>query len=166
MELIRLDIVITQIIGFLIVLWVLKRYAWGPVLGMLEERRNRIAREVGDAEKLRQDAERLKADYEQQLQTIESQARQRIQKAAGEGKKVAEEMRQAALDEARKITEKAKADLDREYQKARVELRGDIVNLALGAAERLLVEKVDTEEHRRLVDRFLTDLETREKAGS
>jgi F-type H+-transporting ATPase subunit b len=166
MELIRLDIVITQIIGFLIVLWVLKRYAWGPVLGMLEERRNRIARDVGDAEKLRQDAERLKAEYEQQLQTIEVQARQRIQEAAGEGKKVAEEIRHSALEEARKLTEKAKADLDREYQKARVELRGDIVTLALGAAERLLEEKMDTEEHRRLVDRFLTDLEAREKAGS
>lgn len=166
MELIRLDIVITQIIGFLIVLWVLKRYAWGPVLGMLEERRNRIAREVEDAETLRQDAERLKAEYEQQLQTIESQARQRIQEAAGEGKKLAEEIRQAALEEARRITEKAKADLDREYGKARVELRGDIVNLALGAAERLLQESVDTEEHRRLVDRFLADLEAREKAGS
>ena len=61
MELVRIDIIVTQIIGFLIVLWVLKRYAWGPVLGMLEERRARIAKNVSDAENLRQDAERLKA---------------------------------------------------------------------------------------------------------
>ena len=135
MNLIRLDIFITQIIGFLIVVWVLKRYAWGPVLGMLEERRARIAKDVSDAENLRQDAERLKADYESQLQTIETQARQRLQEAAAEGQKVAEEIRHSALDEARKITAKAKADLDREYQKARVELRGEMVNLALGASE-------------------------------
>jgi len=166
MELINPAIFVTQAIGFLIVLWVLRRYAWGPVLGMLEERRARIAKDVSDAEKARQDAERLKADYEQQLQTIETQARQRIQEAVAEGQKVAEEIRHTAQGEARKITEKAKADLDREYEKARVELRGDMVNLALGAAERLLQEKVDSDEHRKLVDRFLTDLEAREKAGS
>ena len=58
----RLDILITQMIGFLIVFWILKRYAWGPVLGMLEERRARIANEVSASEKLRREAEELKAD--------------------------------------------------------------------------------------------------------
>jgi F-type H+-transporting ATPase subunit b len=72
---IRIDILITQIIGFLIVLWVLKRYAWGPILGMLEERRARIANEVQTSERLRQEAEKLKGEYENQLKTIEAQAR-------------------------------------------------------------------------------------------
>jgi F-type H+-transporting ATPase subunit b len=166
MELLRVDIVITQIIGFLIVLWVLRRYAWGPVLGMLEERRAKIARDVAEAEKLHREAEGLKAEYARQLETIKAQARARIQEAVAEGQKVAEEIRTEAHADARRIAERAKADLELEYKRARASLRGDMVGLALGAAEKLLAEKLDTEEHRRLVDRFLTELEAGEKTVS
>lgn len=163
---IRFDILITQMLGFLIVLWVLKRYAWGPILGMLEERRIRIAKQVSDAEKIRREAEELKAEYQNQLKTIETQARQRIQQAVAEGQKVAEEIRASAHQEARAITEKAKSTLEMEYKKARVELRSEIVNTALGAAERLLQEKLDDKEQRRLVDRFVSELEGQETTQS
>jgi F-type H+-transporting ATPase subunit b len=159
---IRIDILITQMFGFLIVFWVLRRYAWGPMLGMLEERRTRIANEVQTSERLRREAEELKVEYENQLKTIEAQARQRIQEAVSEGQKVAEEIRSKAFEEAEAITKKAKASLDMEYKKARVELRGEMVDMALGAAERLLHEKLDTEEHRKVVDRFLTELQEQE----
>jgi F-type H+-transporting ATPase subunit b len=159
---IRIDILITQMIGFLIVFWVLKRYAWGPVLGMLEERRQRIAREVAEAESRRREAEALKVEYENQLKSIETQARQKIQEAMQEGQKAAEEIRAGAQREARGITEKARQNLELEYKKARVELRGEIVDLALGAAERLLEEKLDPREHSRVVERFLSRLEAEE----
>jgi F-type H+-transporting ATPase subunit b len=158
----RLDILITQMIGFLIVFWILKRYAWGPVLGMLEERRARIANEVSASEKLRREAEELKADYEKQLKGIEAQARQRIQEAVSEGQKVAEEIRATAHREADAITRKAKASVEMEYKKARVELRSEIVDAALGAAEQLLRETLDTEKHRKIVDRFLSELQAEE----
>ena len=51
-QLIDPKILVTQIVGFLIVLWVLKRYAWKPVLGLLEERRARIAADVASAQRL------------------------------------------------------------------------------------------------------------------
>lgn len=156
------SVLITQMIGFLIVLWILKRYAWGPVLGMLEERRRRIAKEVHASERLRQEAEALKAEYENQLKTIEAEARARIQTAVAEAQKVAEEVRADAHRDARAITEKAKANLELEYRKARVELKGEMVAMALGAAERLLREKMDAEEHRRAVERFLTELQEQE----
>ena len=155
----RFDVLVTQIIGFLIVLWVLRRYAWGPVLGMLEERRVRIANEVATAERLRQEAMALKAEYENQLRTIENQARERIQKAVVEGQKVAEEIRANAQAEARAIADRARANLELDIKKARVELREEIVALALGAAERLLHERLDAKEHGRVVERFLSELE-------
>ncbi len=161
-SLVNLPVLVTQIIGFLIVLWVLKRYAWRPVLGMLEERRAKIASEVASAHQLREQAEKLKAEYEEQLKQIEAQARQRLQAAVAEGQQVADEIKASAHAEARNITEKAKADLALEVKKARAELRSEIVALALGAAERLLQEKLDGDEHRRLVDRFLSDLQNQE----
>lgn len=159
---IRFDILITQMLGFLVVFWVLRRYAWGPMLQMLEARRTRIANEVKDSERLHREAEELKAEYENQLKTIENQARQRIQEAVAEGQKVADEIRTRAFEEAQAITEKAKASLDMEYRKARVELRSDMVTMALGAAERLLDEKLDEDAHRKVVDRFLTELQEQE----
>ncbi len=162
MELIRLDILITQIIGFLIVLWVLKRYAWGPVLGMLEARRTRIANDVASAEKLRKEAEQIKAEYEEQLKGIEAQARQRIQQAVAEGQQVADKIRDDAHRDARALAEKAKEDLSLEYKKARAQLREEMVTMTLGAAERLLQERMDAAEHRKLVDRFLDELQSRE----
>jgi F-type H+-transporting ATPase subunit b len=162
MELIRLDILITQIIGFLIVLWVLKRYAWKPVLGMLEARRARIANDVATAEKLRQDAEAIRAQYEEQLKTIEVQARQRIQAAVAEGQKLADKIRDEAHRDVRAMAEKSKDDLALEYKKARAQLREEMVAMTLGAAERLLQERMDTAEHRKLVDRFLDELQSQE----
>ena len=163
-QLIDPKILVTQIIGFLIVLWVLKRYAWKPVLGLLEERRARIANDVASAEKLRHEAERIRAEYEEQLKGIEAQARQRIQAAVAEGQKVAEEIRANAHREARVITEKAKADLEMEYKKARAELREEMVTMSLSAAERLLQERMDAPEHHKLVERFLDELQAKEKA--
>ena len=162
MDLISVKILVTQMIGFGIVFLILKRYAWGPILGMLEERRTRIAGEVKASEDLRREAEELKAEYENQIKTIEAQARQRIQEAVSEGQKVAEEIRAKAFQEAEAITEKAKASLEMEYKKARVELRSEIVSLAVGGAERLLQEQLDSEEHRKVVDRFLTELQEQE----
>jgi F-type H+-transporting ATPase subunit b len=164
MELIRIDIFITQVIGFLLVLWVLKRYAWKPVLAFLEARRARIAGEVAAAGKLREEAQKLKAQYEEELKGIEARARQRIQEAMAEGEKAANEIRAASHREAQAITARAKADLELEYKKARVELREDMVTLALGATERLLSEKMDQEHHRKLLERFLSELSAREKA--
>lgn len=155
----RLDVLITQIIGFLIVLWILRRYAWGPVLGMLEARRTRIAEEIAASERLRKEAEGIKAQVENELRTIETQARQRIQEAVAEGQKVAEEIRATAQRDARLTAERAQANLDMELKKARVTFRNEIVAMALGAAERLLQERLDAKEHGRIVERFLDDLE-------
>lgn len=155
----RLDVLITQIIGFLIVLWILRRYAWGPVLGMLEARRTRIAEEIAASERLRKEAENIKAEVENELRTIETQARQRIQEAVAEGQKVAEEIRAAAQRDARLIAERAQANLEMEIKKARVTFRNEVVGMALGAAERLLQERLDAKEHGRIVERFLDDLE-------
>jgi F-type H+-transporting ATPase subunit b len=156
---IRFDVLLTQILGFLIVLWVLRRYAWRPVLRMLEDRRARVAGDIARAETLRKEAERVKAEYEEQLRGIEQESRRRIQEAVAEGQRVAEEIKANAHQEARNIAARTQEDLALEVKKARVGLRAEMVEMSLLAAERLLSEKLDGEAHRRLVDRFLTDLE-------
>ncbi len=163
-EIIRPDLLITQILGFLIVLWVLKRFAWGPVLAMLESRRRKIASDVDAAKHLRTEAETLRAQYEEQIRAIEAESRQRIQEAVQEGQKIAEEIKATAQADAQRISEKAKADLELEVNKAKATLRSDMVRLSLDAAGRLIGGSLDDEHHRKLVDGFLDDLQKQESS--
>ena len=70
MELIDIRQVVTQILGFLLMVWILRRYAWGPLIGMLEARREKIAGEFKEAERLKAEAVVLKARYDAELKTI------------------------------------------------------------------------------------------------
>ena len=73
---------ITHVIGFLIALAILKRYAWGPILGMIEERQKTIRTEMDEASKARQDMEGLRDDLEKRLREIDAEGRE---KAWGSG---------------------------------------------------------------------------------
>ncbi len=77
-----------------------------------------------------------------------------------EGQQVASEIRKNAQDEARRITERAGADIERELAKARVQLKEEMIGLTLGATERLLREKLDPAGHRKIVERFLSEVES------
>lgn len=157
---IELSQVLTHLVGFLVALFILKKYAWKPVLEVLDLRRQKIADEFAEIEAQKQKADVLFAEYESRLRTIEDEARRRINEAVLEGQKVAAEIKHQAQEDARKATLRAQADIEREHEKARVQLKEEMVNLTLGATERLLREKLDPAAHRKLVERFLDEVET------
>ena len=142
-------------VAFLIFAWILKRYVWGPFLALLDERREKIASEFDRIESLRAEAERLRADYESRLQKIEQEARERIQEAVAEGRRVAQEMRDQARAEARAITKRAKENVQLEIEKARIQLKEDMIRLTLEALEKVLRESVSREQHDRLIAYFM-----------
>src|SRR5262245_57299828 len=96
--------VLTQILGFLILLCGLRKFGWGPVLGMLEARRAKIAGEFDLAARKQAEGEQLKAQYQQELRSIDTQARQKIQEAIAEGQRVSGEIKtQAQLEAATRL---------------------------------------------------------------
>jgi len=151
--------ILTQIIGFLLLLWLLKKFAWKPILQLLETRRNKIAAEFDKIEVTKQEVAQLKQDYEQQLKTIDAQARQKILEAVQEGQKIAAEIQQKARDESRQIIEKAKQNIELEIAKSKIELRNEIVNLTLQATEKMLIEKLDDRKHRELILHYIDSLD-------
>jgi F-type H+-transporting ATPase subunit b len=155
----ELQQVLTHTVGFLITVWVLKRFAWGPLLGMMEERRNKIVGEFEQIEEEKDKVARLTADYESRLRDIESERRAKLIEAAEEGKQIASEIKAAAQDEIKLLRAKAKDDLDREIVKAKVQLRDEIVTITLVATEKVLHEKLDEAKHRDLIGRFIDNLE-------
>lgn len=157
---IQLGVIVTQILGFLIVLFVLRKFAWGPVLGLLEARREKIRQSFEDIEAQKAEIAKLKAQYEAELKTIETQARQRMNEAVAEGQKLAADIEASARERSRQELEKLKGDVEREYQAARVRFKEEMVTIALGAAERMVRDSLDRQKQSKLVEDFLTDLDT------
>jgi F-type H+-transporting ATPase subunit b len=155
-------LIVTQIIGFLLVLWILKAFAWKPLLKMLEARRQKIAGDIEEAEKIKSDANEILEQYRSQLRDIEGEARAKIQEAVSEGNRIATEIREQARDESRRILAKSREELTRDIAKARVQLRDDMVDMAVRAAEKIISTKLDTSEQRRILDDFLEEVDRAE----
>ena len=158
MNLIDIRQVITQIIGFLLMLWILRRYAWAPVLNLLEERRQKIAGEFQDADRRKADADRLKAQYEQELRGVEAVARQRLQEAVAEGQRVAAEIKAQANVDALARVARADDEIAREREKAKELLKEQMIRLSMRSAEKILRQRLDEATQRQLVSEFIDEV--------
>lgn len=150
---------ITHIIGFLLALWVLKKFAWKPILAVLDERREKIKSSFDDIEAQKAAAEKLHQDYEAKLRAIDDEARQRLNAAVQDGEKIAAQIKDSARSEAREMMERSKGELEQDVAKARIQLKEEIVNMTIGATERIIHERLDQQKHRDLINRFIEDVE-------
>ena len=155
----------SQAISFLILLWVLRRFAWRPVLTLLDQRRQHIEDELRQAAERRAGLERLQAEYGQRLAKIDEEARTKIQQAILEGKRLAVEMQEEAREQEQGILTKSKETIELELAKAKVTLGDQLARLTLDAVERILQQKLDPKTDRQLVDEALAQLE-RERASA
>jgi len=156
-SLIDIKQVLTQIVGFLIFLFLIRKFAWGPVLQTLEDRKAKIAGDLADAERKKAEAAELRARLEAELRTIDQQARVKIQEAVAEGQHHAAEIRADAQAQARARLERADAEIAGERAKAQKALQEDMARLAVGGAERILRKKLDEAEQRRLIGEFIAE---------
>jgi len=158
-ELIDLQLLVTHVIAFLLVLWLLRRFAWGPVLNFLESRRARIAGEFERIETERGQVAVLRSDYETKLREIDVEARRKIQAAVTEGNAAAARIKEEAQQERRQRLVRAEEEVQRLEESAQETLRRRVVDLAIQAAEKAIGERLDDEGHRRLIDRYIDELD-------
>lgn len=161
MQLIDFQLLLTHVVGFLIVLWLLRKYAWGPVLKFLEARREKIAAEFAEIDTQRKDAGALRSEYEEHLRNIEIEARQKIQEAVAEGNQAAARIKERAEGERRQRLERAEEEVRLREESAQETLRKRTVDLALQAAEKVVHERLDDTKHRELMTRFIDELDRR-----
>jgi F-type H+-transporting ATPase subunit b len=143
--------ILTQMIGFLAVYLILKKYAFGTVFQMLDERQRTIASSIEDAEQKKVELESLKRDYEQKLYGIEQEAHLKIQSAVAEGQRVAAGIREKAHAEAAAQLEHAKQEIQRETETARALVRQDVVELSALMAGKLIARNLSSEENEKYV---------------
>lgn len=150
--------IVTQIIGFLIAVFLLKKFAWKPLLSILEERRLKIKSEFDNIDKEKKKVEDLLSDYQTKLKEIDSLARVKIQEAAREGQKMANEIKENARKESKDILTKAREEIQRDVDKAKVQLKNDLVNMTMRVAEKLIRERLDEEKDKKLIAEFIDSI--------
>ena len=155
----------TNILAFLLLLLILKKFAWGALLKLIDERRAKIISEFESIERTKQELEKLKTDYQGHLTQIEEEARGKIQQAVEEGRRVASEIEEGARRNAREALEKGKEAIALEVAKARVELKEQVVDLAIQATHKVLQQHLDEETDRRMIEAFIKEINAMEKGN-
>ncbi len=153
--------VLTHIIAFLLLFWLLKRFAWRPVISLLDERRRVIRESIESAEAKQKTAGNLLEKYQGMIDRIDEDARTRMNQAIEEGRRIATEITEKARGEAQQIKDKAQRSIQLDIDRARADLKNRVVALTIRASERLLRERLDDAKHRELVARFIDDVEVR-----
>ncbi len=151
-------LVIWTFIIFLVLLFVLGKTAWKPLLASLKTREQAIADSLARAEQARADAERLIAENKQER----ARAEEEVQKALREGRAYAEQMRrdlvEKAKGEADRMLAQARQEIERDTQNALRQLRSEAADLAIMATSKLLDENMNEERHRRVIHKMIEEL--------
>jgi F-type H+-transporting ATPase subunit b len=153
--------IVVEMVGFVLLLLLLKRFLWQPVTDYLQRRQQDIAQTYDKVEQTRQEMERLRDEYEQRLANIEAEARNQIQQAVKEAQQLREQILAEARQQAEKMVRDAEETIRYERQKALAEMRAQVVELTMLATSRILQESVDETKHRKLVEEFINQVATR-----
>lgn len=142
---------IAQILNFLILLAILAKFAYKPLLNVMEERRNRIANDLDSAEKTRLEAENLKAEYTQQLADARQQATEIVEKANKIAQNLHDEMVEQARVEKEEMMASAKERIEQEKQQAMLDIRSEVIALSTMIAGKIVDQKLNSAEDQKLV---------------
>jgi F-type H+-transporting ATPase subunit b len=155
---INLSTIIWAIINFLVILAILYKFFYNPVIKFLDNRSEEIANNISEAEHNRSESEALLKEYQEKIAGARNEAQEIIARAT----KAGEEERAAILaqtrDEAAALLEKARQEIQRERDEALFALRQEVSSLAVMAAERILSRNINTEDNQRIVEDFLNEV--------
>lgn len=144
--------ILISAVGFLILVFVLSKFAFGPLLGVLEQRQTTIRGNLDEAEARRNEMVRLQHEYEERLAKIEDEARDKIQSAIREAQAARDEIITKAQADSHAIVARGNEELAQERAKAMEEMRNEVAELAIQVAGRVVKQNLDAGNHARLID--------------
>ncbi len=139
-------------------MFLLGKFAWGPITSALDEREQTIEESITRAEAALAEAKQLQSDNEAARREAEGQAQRILADARDEAARQRDAAKAELATELAEQRERAAADIDRQKQQALGELRAEVAALAVTAAEKILQKEIDAAEQRGLVDQFIADL--------
>ncbi|MDD7673464.1 MAG: F0F1 ATP synthase subunit B [Oscillospiraceae bacterium] len=146
------------LLNFLLVLYVGKRYLYGPVMKMIQDRQKEIDDMYAKADEAKSDAAKLRDTYQQQLSQAQSESDRIVRKATLRAQNREEEILRKASAEADAIRDKAIADIAQEKKKAVNDAKNEISGLAMAIAGKVVERELTDDDQSALIDRFIQDL--------
>lgn len=154
--------ILAQIAGFFLLLFLLRIFAWRKILGLLDQRKEKIAAEFSQIEDTKRKLAELKGDYEDKIANIEVLAQTKINTAVEQAKAASAQIRKKAHEEAQDIIIDARQQVKYEVTKVQEQLKEKIVDIALGAARSVIQEKLTEVEDRKIVEEFIREVQKAE----
>ncbi len=149
---------IAQVLNFLILVFVLAKFAYKPVVSIMEERKNKISSDLEAAEKAKEDAEAFKAEYAEKL----ANARQEAQAIIDNARKTAQAAHDKIMNETKaeqeQVLASAKEAIALEKKKAMDDIRTQVISLSMIAASKIVERKLSSEEDKKLADEIVDSI--------
>ncbi|GAA5218713.1 F0F1 ATP synthase subunit B [Corallincola platygyrae] len=149
---------IGQMISFAVFVWFCMKYVWPPIMAAIEERQNRIADGLADADRAEKSLELAQEKSKDQLKVAKQQAHEIIEQANKRKNQIIEEATEEAQSERAKIIAQGQAEIEAERNRAKEELRQQVAALAVSGAERILERSIDKAAHADILDKLAEEL--------
>jgi F-type H+-transporting ATPase subunit b len=154
---------IWTIVTFLVLLGLLAKFAWGPLLQALDARQNAIRKSLDDAQQAKQELERLNAESAQIIAKARIDADAIISQSRSDGDRLREEIRQKARAEADHIVKSAERQIQLETTRALEQIRHEAVDLSVMIASKIIQRNLSKEDNERLIDEALRQVQQQPK---
>lgn len=144
---------------FLVLLVVLGKWAWGPILTGLQKREEHIRKSIEDAEDARTEAEQSLSQYKEQLAQAQQEAKSIIEKGRADAVALSEDLKIKAQEEVKNLRDQAQQDIETAKEQALKELYQDVTGLATDMASKIIGKTLNAEDHRTLLQDSLNQLQ-------
>jgi F-type H+-transporting ATPase subunit b len=156
---INLGLSIWTVVVFLVLVFLLGKFAWGPILASVDARERGIQESLDEAARMRAEAIEVMEEHKRQLADSRRQAQQIIAESREAGEQLRREIEEEARKEGQRTVERAKKEIEREKDAAVVAVRREAVEIAIAAAARIIHERLDAPADRELIGKYLDEVE-------
>ncbi|MBM3328518.1 MAG: F0F1 ATP synthase subunit B [Calditrichaeota bacterium] len=150
-------LMIWTIISFVILLAILKKFAWGPILKALDERELGIKTNIEQARAAREEADKALAEYKRKLAEAQAEAQAVVSKSRADAERVREDLLAKSKEEAQGLVERARRQIEMETQAALNSIRAEVADLAVNVASKAIGKSLTPDVHSRLVAESLAE---------
>ncbi|GLO67665.1 F0F1 ATP synthase subunit B [Oceanobacillus kimchii] len=149
---------LVQLFFFLVLLALLKKFAWGPLMNKMEERENYVANEIESAEQSRAEAEKASKEAAEQLNQVKAEAQKMIEDAKAAGAKQEQAIIDSAREEANRIKEAAQADIQNEKERAIQALQDKVASLSVLIASKVIEKELSEQDQEKLINEYIQEV--------
>jgi F-type H+-transporting ATPase subunit b len=151
-------LMIWTVITFIILLIILKKVAWKPILTALDKRESDIRESLAQAEKAKEGAKKILEENQANLAKAEEESKKIIDQSRTYAESLKEQLIRESKEQAKKIVDDASSEIQRKKDAAFEELKGQIAEIAVNAAEKIIRESLDAQKSKQVIDKYLNDV--------